>query len=646
VKVAGMLRTVVLSPGGDFFRAHLVSEPGVAARTLSGGDWQATLAAYAVTSLALDAVLVDWREVPLERFAERELLLHVALPDGTARVGDETVPFTPEVLHATGFRFVALDMYAAAAMAAGAAVTPIGPADLPGASVATPPAPAPEAASGRDRPDTHAAEAAAASAPAPIPHPVNGVELLILRVTRPDRWQSAAAIAAAIGWEPQPVAKTLSGSGRLRRRGLVEARGSGRSARYRRTTRGDAQLAELDDDHRRRYAAMLQRFGGPDGPDAVFDIITDGAQPNLTTFRVGFHNGGSVPVQARSASIAQLAGLGALIALGSAPRHAGYASSCLDWYVASVVEEPSYQVTFDDGGVVTVYAPSRAEAARRATAWRDAAQPGHADACRLGGIATIDGPPDPVPATGSDPDSAQRHQPRVAPAAPAHDGERVESAATVEHSTIDQQRGELRRHLQDLHPTATADGSEATTQPTPDDQAVALGMLRERHEALHLEINRAALRRQWIPGMHEHRDRGHALRYDELPEPGTRVFLADERMFIDPETLRGRCVGTVAGVEVDAIELVFGDGGVERLRVVIDLDSGDRASLHPQVVQRLEVAARNWRALNQEGLLVAGGPRLTEQRARELAAEHHGRAVRGLPWPTTEAPTPLLVRQR
>jgi hypothetical protein len=169
---------------------------------------------------------------------------------------------------------------------------------------------------------------------------------------------------------------------------------------------------------------------------------------------------------------------------------------------------------------------------------------------------------------------------------------------------------------------------------------VAGGRLWQRHHDLQVASEQVAWQGQWHPGMHLHHG-GHPERYDELPKPGTRVFCYGTGL-PGPGNL-----GTATGVQIPVIEKLFEQPGYRPLTVVVRFDDGHEDALSPLIVHALAEVRAAWHVLAPDGRILAGGPRILEARAHELAGERGGQVHRGLPGlPAADAPLAAPAGER
>jgi hypothetical protein len=190
------------------------------------------------------------------------------------------------------------------------------------------------------------------------------------------------------------------------------------------------------------------------------------------------------------------------------------------------------------------------------------------------------------------------------------------------------------QHLEQAHAFHGGAGGLASEPPTTLEAVRAVGVeLWTRHRDLHLASEELAWKGQWHPGMHEHRACGD--RYDELPEPGTRVFSYGGQKATGPGNL-----GIAAGVQIPVIEKLFGQAGWLPLNVLVRFDDGREAALSPLIVRPLVQVSTAWHVLDAAGRIIAGGPAMAEGRVRQIAQERGGRAHRGLPGLPAGAPAP------
>jgi hypothetical protein len=191
------------------------------------------------------------------------------------------------------------------------------------------------------------------------------------------------------------------------------------------------------------------------------------------------------------------------------------------------------------------------------------------------------------------------------------------------------------QHLGEAHGFHGGAGEVDSEPPATLEAARAVGVkLWTRHRDLHLASEQLAWEGQWHPGMHEHRGGGD--RYDELPEPGTRVFCYGSQEAPGPANL-----GTAAGVQIPVIEKLFGQAGWLPLNVLVRFDDGRDAALSPLIVRPLVQVSTAWHVLDPAGRIIAGGPAIAEGRARRIAQERGGQVHRGLPGlpPPADGPT-------
>lgn len=105
-------------------------------------------------------------------------------------------------------------------------------------------------------------------------------------------------------------------------------------------------------------------------------------------------------------------------------------------------------------------------------------------------------------------------------------------------------------------------------------------------------------------------------RYDDLAEPGTRIWV-----YGYPECF----AATVVGLSIDFVESMFAPVDtplaefIEPLLAATRDDTGELFQVGAVVTCTLEAAQTAWHVVDGDGLIVAGGPGISEDRAREIA---------------------------
>ncbi|MFD7161308.1 hypothetical protein ACFV9C_42450 [Kribbella sp. NPDC059898] len=104
-------------------------------------------------------------------------------------------------------------------------------------------------------------------------------------------------------------------------------------------------------------------------------------------------------------------------------------------------------------------------------------------------------------------------------------------------------------------------------------------------------------------------------RYVGLDEAGTRIWVYGQECF----------AATVVGLSLDLVESMFAPTDcpirhfAEPLIAATRDDTGELFQVGAGVTATLEAAQKGWHILDSEGLIVAGGPNITQARAQEIA---------------------------